>query len=97
MRLLTLLLTALLLLLPGCTPLLERSYSSVTPHRPFSDEEENPSILRAETYQGLVSALLYLVGQGKEEGVIRLYQYTSLPRITSGTTWSRARLTMRSG
>ena len=45
---------------------------------PFSDEEENPSILRAETYQGLVSALLYLVGQGKEEGVIRLYQYTSL-------------------
>ena len=78
MRLLTLLLTALLLLLPGCTPLLERSYSSVTPHRPFSDEEENPSILRAETYQGLVSALLYLVGQGKEEGVIRLYQYTSL-------------------
>ena len=78
MRLLTLLLTALLLLLPGCTPLLERSYSSVTPHRPFSDEEENPSILRAETYQGLVSAPLYLVGQGKEEGVIRLYQYTSL-------------------
>lgn len=79
MRLLPLLLAGTVLLaLTGCTPLLERSYSSVIPHRPFSDEEENPSILRAETYQGLVSALLYLVGQGKEEGVIRLYQYTSL-------------------
>lgn len=79
MRLLPLLLAGTVLLsLTGCTPLLERSYSSVTPHRQFSDEEENPSILRAETYQGLVSALLYLVGQGKEEGVIRLYQYTSL-------------------
>lgn len=79
MRLLSLLLAVLLLLaVSGCTPLLERSYHSVTPHRPFSDEAENPSILRAETYQGLVSALLYLVGQGKEEGVVRLYQYTSL-------------------
>lgn len=65
-------------LLTGCGPLLERSYTSVTPHRQFSDEEENPSILRAETYQGLVAALLYLVGQGKEEGVIRLYQYSSV-------------------
>lgn len=66
------------LLLSGCSSMLERSYASVTPHRQFSDEKENPSILRAETYQGLVSALLYLVGKGEEGGVIRLYQYVSV-------------------
>ena len=74
-------LTAALLaavLLAGCTPMLERSYASQTPHIQFSDEAENESILRAETYQGLVSALLYLVGQGEETGIIRLYQYASV-------------------
>lgn len=66
------------LLLSGCGSMLERSYTSVTPHAAFSDEEENPSILRAETYQGLVSALLHLVGQAEQEGIIRLYQYISV-------------------
>lgn len=66
------------LLLSGCHTLMERSYHTVTPHIQFSDEDTNPSILRAETYQGLVSALLHLVGQCKESGVIRLYQYASL-------------------
>lgn len=66
------------LLLSGCGSMLERSYTSVTPHESFSDEEENPSILRAETYQGLVSALLHLVGQAEQEGIIRLYQYISV-------------------
>ena len=65
-------------LLTGCTPMLERSYASQTPHVQFSDEAENESILRAETYQGLISALLYLVGQGEETGIIRLYQYVSV-------------------
>lgn len=65
------------LLLSGCDSLLERGYGSETPHIQFSDEDTNPSILRAETYQGLVSALLHLVGQNEEEGVIRLYQYVS--------------------
>lgn len=65
-------------LLTGCTPMLERSYASETPHVQFSDESQNASILRAETYQGLVSALLHLVGQGEEDGVIRLYQYVSV-------------------
>lgn len=66
------------LLLSGCGSMLERSYTAVTPHESFSDEEENPSILRAETYQGLVSALLHLVSQGEQEGIIRLYQYISV-------------------
>ncbi len=66
------------LTLAGCAPMLERSYADVSPHVQFSDESENESILRAETYQGLVSALLYLVGQGEEAGVIRLYQYAGV-------------------
>ena len=64
-------------LLSGCS-MLERSYVASTPHVAFSDEDNDPSILRAETYQGLVSALLHLVGQGKETGVIRLYQFASI-------------------
>ena len=64
-------------LLSGCS-MLERSYVASAPHVPFSDEDNDPSILRAETYQGLVSALLHLVGQGKETGVIRLYQFASI-------------------
>ena len=64
-------------LLSACS-MLERSYVASTPHVPFSDEDNDPSILRAETYQGLVSALLHLVGQGEETGVIRLYQFVSI-------------------
>ena len=64
-------------LLSGCS-MLERSYVASTPHVSFSDEDNDPSILRAETYQGLVSALLHLVGQGTETGVIRLYQFVSI-------------------
>ena len=64
-------------LLSGCS-MLERSYVASTPHVAFSDEDNDPSILRAETYQGLVSALLHLVGQGKETGFIRLYQFASI-------------------
>ena len=66
------------LTLAGCAPMLERSYADESPHVQFSDESENESILRAETYQGLVSALLYLVGQGEEVGIIRLYQYAGV-------------------
>ena len=83
--------TSLLLLLllctitlTGCGSLLERSYASVTPHTQFQDEEENAAILRAETYQGLVSALLHLVEQGTESGIVRLYQYSSVTGSATG-------------
>ena len=75
-RILALLLAVLLL--SGCKPMLERSDTVSTPHIQFYDETENAAILRAETYQGLLSALLHLVSQGREEGIIRLYQYASL-------------------
>jgi len=64
---------ALSLLLTGCSALLERDYSSVTPHNAAPTTEGDPSILRAESYQELVNALIYLVGIGAEEGTVRLY------------------------
>ena len=66
-------LLALALLLTGCSALLEREYSSVTPHSAVPTTEEDPSILRANSYQELVNALIYLVSGGMEEGVVRLY------------------------
>ena len=81
---LLLLLCTMALSLTGCGSLLERSYASVTPHTQFQDEEENAAILRAETYQGLVSALLHLVEQGAESGIVRLYQYSSVTGSATG-------------
>ncbi len=75
MRLTAMILT-LCLLTSGCAALLNRSYSTEAPHEPFSDEEKNSDILRAETYQGLVSALLEFVSRGAGEGTIRLYNYS---------------------
>lgn len=65
-----------LALLTGCESMLDREYVSVEPHNQFSDTGSDSSALRAETYQGLVNAILYLVSQCSEEGVIRLYNYT---------------------
>ncbi len=62
--------------LSGCTGILNRSYSSHEPHAQFSDGGKDSDVLQAESYQGLLSALLYLVGQGETSGVIRLYNYT---------------------
>ncbi|MEG2000190.1 MAG: hypothetical protein RR053_02185, partial [Evtepia sp.] len=63
----------LLLMLTGCAPVLNRSYTSITPHTQFSDEDAD--VLRAENYQGLVSAVLHLVSGAESKGVIRLYNY----------------------
>lgn len=61
------------LLLTGCSAMLERDYSHVTPHNAAPTTEGDPSILRAESYQELVNALVYLVNLGAEQGTIRLY------------------------
>lgn len=66
-------LLTLSLLLTGCAALLEREYSSVAPHSAVPATEEDPSILRADSYQELVNALIYLVSGGTEEGTVRLY------------------------
>lgn len=65
-----------LLLLPGCSALLEREYSQVTPHNAVPATEGDPSILRADSYQELVNALIYFVSGGVEEGTVRLYTGT---------------------
>ena len=70
------LLTAAALLLTGCSALLERDYSSVTAHNAAPATEGDPSILRADSYQELVNALIYFVSGGMEEGTIRLYTDT---------------------
>ena len=48
----------LILTLPGCASLLERSYSSSAPHVDRPTVAEDPSVLRAENYRELVSAVL---------------------------------------
>lgn len=65
----------LTLMLTGCGSLLDRDYAAETPHTQFFGEESDADVLRAETYQGLVSAVLHLVAEGQENGVIRLYNY----------------------
>ena len=61
--------------LSGCSSLLENSYEVSTPHVDRPATAEDPSILRAENYRELVSAVFYFVSQGEETGVIQLYDY----------------------
>lgn len=70
--------TALTLLLtPGCSLMLSRDYVDVSAHNTTAPTAEgDPSILRAESYQELVNALIYLISQGVETGAIRLYMDT---------------------
>ena len=51
-----------LCLLAGCTPLLEREYSTVEPHSSKFWESEAAGTLRAEHYQDIVNDLLILIG-----------------------------------
>ncbi len=65
----------LMLLLSACSGMLNRSYSNEKQHSQFTDEDKNSNTLRADTYEGLISALLYLINNGEESGIIRLYNY----------------------
>ena len=60
----------------GCAAMLERSHVSSTAHVDYAVEEDDESILRAETYQGLVNSLRYFIDEHRGGGVIRLYNYT---------------------
>lgn len=67
-------LLAACLLLTGCGGrFLERSRSSITPHNATYWENEDADVLRAENYQELVNALLILISDHNEDGVIRFY------------------------
>jgi len=63
------------MLLTGCSSLLQREYSSVTLHSAAPTTESDQLTIRVESYQDLVNVLLYFITQGREAGVIRLYNY----------------------
>lgn len=65
------------LALSGCASMLQRSYSNSVPHVDYAATAEDPSILRAETYRGLVDAILHFVNGHAAQGLIRLYNYTT--------------------
>lgn len=67
------LLTAAALALTGCSSLLEQEYTYITPHNAAPTTEGDPSILRADSYQELVNALIYFISTGTETGTVRLY------------------------
>ena len=64
------------LALSGCAAMLERSHVSSTAHVDYAVEADDESILRAETYQGLVNSLRYFIDEHRGGGVVRLYNYT---------------------
>ena len=74
-RILGVLLCLALLPLPGCTAMLEREHETVSTHVDYVVTEDE-SVLRAESYQGLVNAMLYFVNGHRAVGAIRLYNYT---------------------
>ena len=63
--------------LSGCAAMLERSHVSSAAHVDYTvEEDDDESVLRAETYQGLVKSMLYFIDGHRSGGVIRLYNYT---------------------
>ena len=68
-----------LLLLTGCAPLLERSYSTSEPHSSKYWESEAADTLRAENRQDIVNDLLILIGQHTESATLRLYNFPDDP------------------
>ncbi len=75
MRILCLFLS--LLILTGCAPLLERTYSTAEPHSSKFWESEAAGTLRAESHQDIVNDLLFLIGQHTETATLRLYNFES--------------------
>ncbi len=63
------------LLLGGCSSMLDREYSAVNPHSAAPVVESDQLTIRVERYQDLVNALMYFVTQGRQSGVIQLYNY----------------------
>ena len=61
--------------LAGCG-LLEREYRVTKEHSDRYWESESADILRAESYDDVVSDLLILIGRHTESATLRLYQFT---------------------
>ena len=75
-RVLAALLTALSLLLSGCSAMLNRPYEVVTEHE-YHAGGGAEGIPDVSTYQSLVNSIFSFVQDGAEQGQIRLSSYTS--------------------
>ncbi len=69
------LLLAAALVLSGCSAMLEQTYTRVEPAEERLAVGEDPSVIEVEDRPALTSAILSLVRQGVEHGVIRLKNY----------------------
>lgn len=69
------LLLAALLALSGCSAMLEQTYTQVEPADERLFVGEDPSVIEVETKSDLTTAILALVRQGVDRGVIRLMNY----------------------
>lgn len=67
---------SLLLLLSGCSSLLDRPYTVVEAHQEQTVTGEDSSTVKAESYPDLVNAVLFFVSQSMEEGKIQLTGYS---------------------
>lgn len=75
-RISALLLACALLVLTGCSSLLNREYRSVSRHISQTADTEDTSVLRVETYSDLVNSVQFFMSMGEAEGVVHLYQYS---------------------
>jgi len=73
-KLLSLLLAGLLAL-SGCSAMLNQTYTRIEPAEERLSVGEDPSVIEVETRSALTSAVLSLVRQGVDHGVIRLKNY----------------------
>lgn len=65
---------ALLLLLCGCSPFGDGSYSSETPHKPQTTPSDSSQVQAAD-YKGVVAALEAMAESGTESGIIHIPDY----------------------
>lgn len=85
-KLILALLLAGMLVLSGCSTLLERDYLLLQPYEPVSSSVPGSTSLRAESYQDVVDAVRLLVAQGAEQGLISLYNYSSAQDVEDTLT-----------
>lgn len=71
-----LLLAAILLAAPGCSPIIDGEYYVVTDHK---DENglgsADSDVIEVKTYQGIKTAILTFIKEGREQGVIKVSGY----------------------
>lgn len=65
------LICGLLAALSGCTAMLNREYSSSTPHAEYPVSDKS-AVLQAENHQGLVNAILYFITEHRDTGIVHL-------------------------